>query len=148
MSGLSYVEFAYSDERQLESITQVFEALREAKRSGEFRDDAYWLEFFPDSARSTFWWPTPRELDAWKERWFSTPTPQRWSEPSLKTPWIFGSMIEAFENGEYELLRCRRVEAGVARLEFDVHAYPFGGTRCMHALIAAFGGQIRGEDAV
>ena len=142
-----YVEFAYAEPEQRDSITRVVDALREAKRSGEFRDDSHWLAFFDDEARSTFWWPTPEELDSWQKRWFSTPPDQRLSDPALETPWDFGSMIEAFQNGDYDLLGCREVGDGLARIEFDAHAYPYGGTGCMHALIEAFGGEVRGECA-
>ncbi|MBW4472219.1 MAG: hypothetical protein KME45_17710 [Stenomitos rutilans HA7619-LM2] len=51
-------------------------------------------------------------------------------------------MIEAFENGEYELLGRRRLSHQIARLEFSSYSSPYGGTGCMQALIEAFGHQV------
>ena len=41
-------------------------------------------------------------------RWQSTPVPQRFTDPSLKTPWTLESMIDAFRNGD-DLLGCERL---------------------------------------
>jgi hypothetical protein len=81
-------------------------------------------------------------LKDWERRWFSTPVPERFTDTSLETPWDFGSMIDAFRNGEYDLLGCRRLTATAGRLEFDPHAWPYGGTGCMRALIEAFGHRV------
>ena len=43
-------------------------------------------------------------------------SPQRFTDPSLVTPWDFGSLIDAFRNGDYELLGCERVSERAGRL--------------------------------
>ncbi|UBF24818.1 hypothetical protein K9N68_24645 [Kovacikia minuta CCNUW1] len=82
------------------------------------------------------------EQKDWQRRWFSTPVEQRFTDPSLETPWDFSSMIGAFEEGDYELLSCHRISNEVGCLEFEPHGFPFGGTGCMKALIEAFGHRI------
>jgi hypothetical protein len=89
-------------------------------------------------AMAHFWSPTPEELADWQKRWFSTPVPQRWTDTNLKTPWIFSSMIEAFYDGEYDLIACERISDSEGQLTFFPEAYPYGGTGCMKALIEAF----------
>ena len=117
----------------------VFVALQEAKASEEWQSDEYWLKYFDEEERATFWWPSESEVQEFRQRWFSTPVPERWSDPSLKHPWALGSMIEAFKNIECELTDCRLIADDTARLEFTPHAHPYGGTGCMEVLIHAFG---------
>ncbi len=121
--------------RKLEVVTS---ALVEAKRTNNWRDDAFWLAFFDAAARAHFWWPTPAEIEDWRQRWFNTPVANRLTDPSLRTPWIFGAMIEAFKNGEYKLLGCQKISDSLGRFEFSSYAHPYGGTGCMRALIEAF----------
>ena len=130
---------------QYESISRVIQALGDAKRTEDFRDETYWLGFFDERARSKFWWPTQEEVDEWLARWESIPPNYRTLDPSLQKPWHFASMIDAFREGEYDLLGCRKVEEGVARIEYEPLALPFGGTGCMCALVEAFDGDVRDQ---
>jgi len=141
-----YVEFEIADEDRFRQLEAVVAGLAEAKRIDDFRDDEYWLRFFDTEARSHFWQPTEEEKQDWLRRWQSTPVEQRWSDPSLlELPWDFGSMIDAFKNGDYELLGCRRVSERVGRIEFEPFGWPYGGTGCMRALIEAFGYRVISE---
>ena len=136
------IEFEIAGEDRFRRLVTVFDALRAAKESDEWRDDEYWLAFFDQEALSHFWWPTAAEAEEQSRRWFATPIPQRFTDPSLVTPWHFGSMIDAFRNGDYELLRCERVSESVGRLSFDPYGWPYGGTGCMRALVESFGHRI------
>jgi len=142
-----FVEFAADDAPRFGAMCAVFDAIRHDKETGAFRDEADWLAFFDDDALSHFWWPTASEHAAYIERWQAASVEQRWSDPALSPPaWVFGSLFMAFENGEYDLLACHRIDGVRARLEFTPLAYPYGGTDCMRALIAAFGFRILAED--
>jgi hypothetical protein len=140
-----FVEFGIANEDRFQRLAVVFDALRTAKLSDEWHDDQYWLAFFDQEARRQFWWPSDAEREDWKCRWFATPTPERFTDPSLKTPWDFGSMIDAFQNGDYDLLRCERVSERVGRLVFEPHNWPYGGTGCMRALVESFGHRVIAE---
>jgi hypothetical protein len=141
-----YVEFEIGDEGRYWLLLAAFEALREAKMTGEWRDDNYWLGFFDKVALDHFWWPTPDQRQEWQRRWLSTPVEARFTDPSLDRPWDFGAMIDAFRNGEYDLLSCREAGDGVGRLEFAPHASPYGGTGCMRALVEALGHRVTREE--
>ncbi len=52
--------------------------------------------------------------------------------------------MDAFVNGEYNLVSCELTDDGTARLNFDTLAYPYGGVGCMVALVEAFGGVVTG----
>lgn len=145
MSSDFFVEFKISDDDRFRRLHIAFEAIRSAKQSEEWKDDDYWLGFFDSASRSKFWWPSPQELEDWAKRWQSTPVPQRFTDPSLQRPWDFGSMIDAFRNGDYDLLDCERVSEQVGRLTFNPHAWPYGGTSCMRALVEAFGHRVTSE---
>jgi len=144
----SAITFRVRDDERFAKLAKVFEALREAKIDGNAPDpdDAYWRQFFDEAALAHFWHPTPEERADWQRRWFSTPVAQRWADPSLQTPWDFASMIEAFCNGEYDLPVCERIADSEGKLTFDPHAYPYGGTGCMKALIEAFDCDVIGEE--
>ncbi len=135
----SFVEFEASDAAAYVRLEAVVDALASAKREDDFRDDAFWKGFFDAGALARFWWPTEAERADWLRRWQATPVSARATDPTLRTPWDFGSMIDAFRDGEYDLIGLRRVDANRARLEFEPHAYPYGGPGCMCALIEAFG---------
>jgi hypothetical protein len=137
-----FIEFEIAGEDRFRRLATVFGALRAAKESDEWRDDGYWLAFFDQEALSHFWWPTAAEAEEQSRRWFATPVPQRFTDPSLVTPWYFGSMIEAFRHGDYELLQCERVSENVGRLSFYPYGWPYGGTGCMRALVESFGHRI------
>ena len=142
----AYIEFDFDDPSRLTQLQCVFEALKKAKESEDFKDERFWLNFFDERAKSYFWWPSDAEIEDWQRRWFATPLPQRWTEPSLKTGWISMSMIEAFSNGEYELLDCRSLRGNCGRIEFEPLAFPYGGTGCMKALVESFGFRVTGEE--
>ncbi|MEX1097119.1 MAG: hypothetical protein WED34_13810 [Planctomycetales bacterium] len=143
-----YVEFEVASEDRYRRLDAVVSALAAAKRDDDFRDDAYWLAFFDDEARSRFWWPTEAELQEWSRCWQAAPVDVRTSDPSFLPPaWDFGSMIDAFRNGDYELLGCRRASPRVGRLAFEPFGFPYGGTGCMRALIEAFGHRVTADAA-
>jgi hypothetical protein len=143
-----FVEFEIADEDRYDRLQRVVGALVAAKRADSFGEDSAWLEFFDPEARSHFWWPTEKEEQDWLRRWYSTPLDRRWTDPSLETPWRFEAMIDAFKNGDYELLSCRRVSERLGRIEFEPFGWPYGGTGCMRALIEAFGHRVTSEPDV
>lgn len=104
------------------------------------------LDLFDQQALAHFWWPSEQELQDYWQRWWATPVPQRFTDPTLETTWGFESMIDSFLNGEYELLFCRLLTSDTAVLEFLPFAFPYGGTGCMRALVEAFDFQVIGED--
>ena len=135
-----YVEFEVSSEENYRRLDAVVAALAIAKRAEDFRNDAHWLAYFDHAERSHFWWPTEAEREQWRRRWQAAPVPLRLSDPSFLPPaWDFGSMIDAFSMGDYDLLGCRRQSPQTGRLDFEPHGWPYGGTGCMRALIEAFG---------
>ncbi|MDP2340411.1 MAG: hypothetical protein Q8O67_05610 [Deltaproteobacteria bacterium] len=143
------ITFRISD-AQFPRLQAAFNALRLAKRegAGPDADDPGWRRFFNDEELATFWSPSPEEAEAASARWFATPIPQRFTDRSLVTRWHFESMIDAFRNGEYDLISCTRIagdDPSVGELAYDPHAWPFGGTGCMRALIEAFRGIVISE---
>lgn len=145
--GIERVSFELASEERFEQLAALVRALAKAKAEDDFHDDAYWEQFLDDRARKAFWWPTSTELQEWEQRWFSTPVDRRWTDPSLKTPWMFDSLIDAAARGEIDDLTFRRNDAGGV-IEFVPSAWPFGGTAWMRALIEAFGGRVTGDTAV
>ncbi|MEP0768680.1 MULTISPECIES: hypothetical protein [unclassified Coleofasciculus] len=134
-----FVKFQVNKRDRFDALCRVFYEIKKDKDANLWRDDKDWLTFFDDEALSHFWWPTEDERVEHYRRWFATPVEQRWTDPSLETPWDFESMIYAFKDGEYQLTACRMISADKARLEFYSYAYPYGSTGCMEALIEAFG---------
>ncbi len=142
----SKVSFVLANLRRFGMLQRVFDALCEAKKDDAIdADDESWRSFFDDDALTYFWNPTPEELADWIQRWEATPVERRFTDVTLKTPWDFSSMIDAFHHGEYNLLRLSPTSENTGAIVFEALAYPYGGTGCMHALIECFGGIVTGE---
>ncbi len=78
-----HIEFAVVDDAKFGRLATVFEAIRHAKQADNWHDDEFWLGFFDQTERAHFWWPSDAELEDWRRRWFSTPAPERFTDPSL-----------------------------------------------------------------
>jgi hypothetical protein len=141
----AFIEFAVHDAARFGQLQAVFAALQQAKRSGHFPTDDYWLAFFDAAARAYFWWPTEAEYADWLRRWYATPVPQRESDPSIQTGWLFEAMLAGFRDGEFDLVACRLVDGGRARLELEPYPWPHAGIGCPKALVECFGFPVTAE---
>jgi hypothetical protein len=142
-----FVAFRVNNAARFDALCAAFAAIKHDKDTGAWRAEEEWLAVFDDEALAHFWWPTKEELEAQRRRWESAPIPERLYDPELLPPsWDFLAMLDAFNNGEYDLLECRRVDADQGRLEFAPHAFPYGGTGCFQMLLRAFGFEVTGED--
>jgi hypothetical protein len=141
-----YIEFIVNDLERFDLLKKVFNELKGSKETNSFNEDDYYLNFFDEKAKAYFGTYSDEENLEWSEKWFSTPVEERWNNPDLQRKWDFGSMIEAFKNGEYELLSCEMVTEDKGRINYDPWAYPFGGTGCMKALAESFGFEVTRED--
>ena len=139
-----YLEFAVGDLARFELLQRIFERLKHDKAANQIGDDAQYLEYFDQESRDYFGWYSEEENQAWLKRWLDTPYEKRWEDPSLQRRWHFGSMIEAFRNGEYALQNCQLIGPKLARLTYLPWAGPSGGTGCMRALIESFGFSVTG----
>lgn len=141
-----YVKFRIASLEQMARLAQAVEELRREKEVGQFRSDDEWKQFFATDELKSFWWPSAEEREAWQRRWFSTPVETRFTDPTLVTPWDFGSMLDSIREGDYSLVGVRAENPETGLLEFDPKAYPFGGTGSLRALILAFGHTLVGYD--
>ena len=133
------IYFNIVDEERFAMAVRAYDHIRQCKEAEKWPEtDNEWKLYFDQQALSHFWWPTQEEKDDWARRWTATPVPQRFTEPSLKTPWDFMSMFDAFQNGEYTLLPIERVNPKSGILPFDPHSHPYGGTGCMQAFLESF----------
>ncbi len=169
-----FIKFRVNDQARFQILAQIFEISKQEKsrylaalfedeedQENDYQEQALrklvesLFDLFDEQALAHFWWPSKQEQLDYVQRWQATPVPQRFTDPSLKTPWDFESMIDSLLNGEYELLSCRILtpdtslhseQYATGVFEFLPFSFPYGGTGCMKALIEAFGFQILGED--
>lgn len=160
-----FLKFRVTDQERFYMLTQAFETLKHEKSkylAGLAKDDGtldnshheqtlcklveVLFDLFDERALAHFWWPSKQECQDYWQRWSATPVPQRFTDPKLKTPWDFASMVDSFLNGEYELLSCRLLTSDTGVIEFLPFSFPYGGTGCMKALIEALDLQVIGED--
>lgn len=137
-----YIEFKVNDSVRFNLLENAFQKIKSDKDNDSFENEETYLIYFDEQAKSYFGWYSENEIREWERKWFSTPVETRWNEPSLKMKWIFGSMIDSFKNGEYQLLSCEMLSEKKARLNFNPISYPYGGIGCMQALIESFGFEI------
>ena len=134
-----YIEFSVVDMIRFEDLQKVFNKLKTDKDQDAIGGDDEYVVLFDEQAREYFRWSTPAEDELWAKRWFARPVETRQTDLSLDRGWDFGSMIKAFNHGEYNLLTCEIIGANIARLDFYALGYPYGGTGCMEALVESFG---------
>ena len=94
-----YLQFRIHDLSQFQQFVTLFARLKQDKELDQINDSTVYLTYFDEPRRSFFWWPTEAESQDWLKRWYATPLETRWSDPALKTPWHFDSMIEALRVG-------------------------------------------------
>ncbi|WFB37502.1 hypothetical protein P3T73_06985 [Kiritimatiellota bacterium B12222] len=133
-----FLKFEIQDEDSFNRLSAAFDGFKSDKTEKTQRSGEDWLEHFSDSELKTFWWPTEQEKEEWMNRWQSTPVPQRFTDPSLVTPWDFESMIEAIYSGEYSLEKIEVRNDGYGYLVFEPFSFPYGGSDSLKALIEAY----------
>src|SRR5579871_6319770 len=137
-----FIEFSVSSPERFAALHRVFAEIKHDKDADEWRSNAELLSLFDAEALSHFYWPPD---DVRRQRWEDLQT-----RPIIETPteqttdltWDFDSLLDAFVNGEYNLLSCEMIADRKARLNFYALAYPYGGVGCMVALVEAFGGVV------
>lgn len=144
-SDYCYVEFESNGEKALQRLTEFFDFVKAAKDSDKPADESQLAAYLTDAERTYFSNLTEEQSAEWNEYWFSTPLPKRHS-PEMPTPgWDFESMLDAFWNGDYDLIAIR---PGATRhvLEFNPHGYPYGGTGSLVAMVQCFGHRVVGVE--
>ncbi|MGZ0165708.1 MAG: hypothetical protein ACKVII_17430 [Planctomycetales bacterium] len=139
-----FIEFSISSPERFDALRRVFEVFKQDKDTDEWRSNDELHKFFDDEALSKFHWPPddPRRqrlADLRTRPIIITPTAQ-----ATGLRWDLDSLIDAFVNGEYELVSCEMIDAHNARLDFYALGYPYGGVGCMVALVEAFGSTVTG----
>ena len=87
---------------EVDHLVEVFNFIARGKRDGNI-DEKELAGLLKERHKTKFWWPTREEQEEWTKKWNSTPIEARHTDPSLKTPWEFGSWVDAFYNAEIEL---------------------------------------------
>jgi hypothetical protein len=139
-----FIEFTVNNPERFERLRRVFLELKKDKDADHFRAEEEWPRYFDNEALDHFHWPTPEERSRWKVESQHRPILIMPTEMTSGLQWDFFSMIDAFQNGEYELRTCELIGPTKGRLEFYALAYPYGGVGCIVALIEAFGFTITG----
>lgn len=140
-----FVEFEPKDKLSLRRLADFLELIKAAKQSEEAADEPDLAKYLSDVERSYFWDPTPEEMKEWGDEWFSTPVALRHS-PQMPIPqWTLDSMIQAFWDGDYELLGVVEEDAR-HRVAFNPHGYPYGGTGALIAVVECFGHTVLGVE--
>ena len=142
-----FVRFEVRDDEKLKRLITMIEAFKLDKANQEQKPIESWSDLFNKSELESFWFPDDQEMEHWNSYWFGTPLPKRHSSDMPMPPWHFESMLESIlQNGEYDLIGVRSTCEREAVLEFDPHAYPYGGTDALRALVRAFGHRVIGVD--
>lgn len=141
-----YIEFSIQSPERFAALQRVFAELKHDKDAENWRATEELLKYFDADSLRHFYWPPQDEriqrLWQLKNRPIAiTPT-----EQVTGAIWDFDSLMDAFINGEYNLLSCELIGGRFARLNFYALAYPYGGVGCMVALIEAFGGVVTAID--
>ena len=139
-----FIEFSIPSRERFAALQRVFAELKHDKDADEWRSSDQLLELFDAEALSHFYWPPDDGRRGRLERLRTRPKAETPTEQVTGQTWDFDSLVDAFVNGEYNLLSCELTDRGEARLGFYALAYPYGGVGCMVALVEAFDGIVSG----
>ena len=138
------IRFAVNNPMRFETLRLLYAEVKRDKDAGQFRDPLEWVQIVPDEIRGRFLWPTTEDRSQWLAARDSTivvvPDPSH----QIGSRWDFYRVFEAIEESEYDLLGCAMVGEGVAEMQIDPHAYPYGGVGPLIALAEAFGFTVLG----
>lgn len=152
-----YVEFVKKDEISLQRTIEFFEMIKSTKAAIEIEDvvldeddlpiteiyDLPLINYLTETEKSYFSNLSSEESDDFMREWFLTPVEIRHSPQMICPQWDLESMLDAFWNGEYDLIAIQKKDEKYY-LIFNPHAYPYGGTSCMVALLECFGHKVIG----
>ena len=141
-----YVEFTPSSGNALSRIETVYSRLRADLADEAAPRDHDWYSLFSDEELDNYWWPNKNHWEELKTTWGDFPVRFTDKDPNPRGEWDLFSMFEAIAHGEYELLPIEKNGGGVYRLNFNPHAYPFGGTESLQKLLSSLGGKILAVD--
>jgi|SRR5581483_10215098 len=138
------VRFTVRDLNRFTLLQSLYAAVKHDKDAGQFRDPEEWVRMVPDEIKCRFSWPTPEQRRHWLGIRSSVITAVPEPSEQLAAVWDFYRVFEALEEGEYDMLGCELVGAGVGEMRIYPHAYPYGGVGPLIALAEAFGFTILG----
>ncbi len=141
-----FIDFSVTSPERFVVLQRVFTELKRQKDNGDWRTANEMLGVFDEESLRHFYWPTDDERLQRLEDLRTRPIIETPTEESAGLMWDFDSFLDAFANGEYELLSCDMSDGNKARLNFHALAYPFGGVGCMVALVEAFDCVVTGID--
>ena len=141
-----YINFTICSPERFQALQRVFEELKRDKDADDWRTNEKLLTFFDAESLNYFYWPPEDERRQRLEDLQTRPILITPADQVAGQQWDFDSLIEAFVNGEYNLLSCEMLDDHNARLSFFSLAYPYGGVGCMVGLIEAFDGVVTGVD--
>lgn len=136
-----YVKFRIAAHDRFQMLKTVFYRLKADKllEAIEGNEEQY-VTYFDDDAKGYFWWAKRETIDQCVRRRMTRPL--KWAELNEYGPWDFGSMIEAFQNGDYVFVDCKPLDQNTGIVEIDSQAYPYGGIGALEALVECFGHKI------
>jgi hypothetical protein len=138
------VRFAVNNPRRFQTLRSLYAEIKRDKETQQFRDPGNWVKLVPDEIKGKFSWPTSEERERWLAVRDSTliaiPSPSQ----QLGAAWDFYRVFEAIEESEYDVLGCEMVGEGIAEMQINPHAYPYGGVGPLIALAEAFGFTVLG----
>ena len=139
-----FVDFLITSPERFAALHRVFTELKHDKDAGDWRSSEDMLKLFDAESLNHFYWPPDDVRRQRREDLRTRPIILTPTEQATGLTWDFDSLMDAFINGEYNLLSCEMAGPGKARMSFYALAYPYGGVGCIVALIEAFGGVVTG----
>jgi hypothetical protein len=132
------VRFNLGTAQRFTELKNLFDEIKRDKDAESFRNESEWYSYVPDDVRPSFIWPSVEDREAWvvysKDRPIAIPD----TSEQLSTKWDFFSVIDAFQNGDYRLTGCEKIN-DFYEMHIDPFGYPYGGLGPLIAIVEAFG---------
>jgi hypothetical protein len=144
---MNTIKFADIPQHDTDDLVEVFNYIAESKRGGHIDEDKL-AGLLKERYKTKFWWPTEEEKTKWFKKWKSTPAALRDDDPYFKTPWDFGSWVDALQNSEINYIKIEINHAGEGNIQFEQLSFPSGGLETTEEIIKIFDGTIVSNDGI
>lgn len=141
-----YVEFIKKDDEKIDKLIGIIQTMKNDIAECRTDIDKKWFSLFSEEEINQFWWPNQHQYDEIKKLFGELPIIISSKENNPRDDWDIYSMFEAISGSEYDLIGVRMIKPDNYRLEFDPHAYPYGGTQSLQKLISCLGHTIVAVD--
>ena len=144
---MAIIKFSDIPKDEIKNFVKVFDFIADGKRRSNINEEKLAV-LLNERYNTKFWWPSEEERESRMRLWEETPLELRSSDTKLKTPWDYGSWVDAILNAKIEFKSINVNNNGGGEIKLEQLSWPSGGIEAAEEIIKIFDGHILSNDAI